>query len=492
MLGISTSQLSAYTYPRAPSAQEILGPPPTLIEPIISQLSTDPATSAVLSILNDALGTTLKQISSQLSIVSTRIDHMESRFHQSQTEQPYSPSAPAALWQLNPSTTNPLPTEEQNSLPHYRMGQPNFDIDYDMAAMEQEAYQPPNFMDDDVVTPNVEDFFRCTYNVNPLQVTLSDSQKSDLFSFDHNVTTFISKVLGYQGAELPWPENLEHQFKLWRASMMQSRQLAIEHCNAKSANKKLPPPPPPAPITTGSIKLFPDRPPSAPPIVVINPPPNAPPPIPTHTRPSPGPWKVAKGPNQPQCNQGNKPTFAQAAQLAPRSTPIQVTPCAADLSDSQLKSLSCDQLICAIEVRFQVSVKHRSASKAAYIQLYTNNLTKEAATLTAPIPQASKLLRPRAQPVITLEFTITRRPDTTAVSQPKTDPATIVGDLQRAIRQHYNGANSPLSLLSGRWGSNLSHNFILTFAGRVDNAEILRIHKILIQPFGPGASIVPQ
>ena len=80
MLEVSTSQLSAYTYPRAPSAQEIAGLPSTMVEPVVSQSSSDPATSAVLSILNDTLGSTLKQISSQLSVVSTCMDAMESRF----------------------------------------------------------------------------------------------------------------------------------------------------------------------------------------------------------------------------------------------------------------------------------------------------------------------------------------------------------------------------------------------------------------------------
>ena len=168
MLGISTSQLSAYMYPWAPSAHEIAGPPLTMIELVISQSSTDPATSAVLSILNGALGDTLKQISSQLSVISTRIDAMESQFIQLQTEHPYSPSAPAALWAPHPTSMILPPTEEQNSLPYYGMGQPTFDIDYDMATMEQAEYVPPAHPDFEPVHVEVKDFFCRVYNIKPL------------------------------------------------------------------------------------------------------------------------------------------------------------------------------------------------------------------------------------------------------------------------------------------------------------------------------------
>jgi len=210
--------------------------------------------------------------------------------------------------------------------------------------------------------------------------------------------------------------------------------------------------------------------------------------------PSPGPWKVAKGPNWPNRNQGNnKPSFAQAACSAANPETIKVMPHTADLSDSQLNTLSCDQLIHAVKTHFQVTVQHCTASKVAYICLYKNHLTKEAAMATAPAAMLAKpTSHPCAHPVITSEYTITQCPNTVSVFTPKTDPAIIVHDLQCAMRQHFNGVTSPLTLLSGRWGSNLSHNFILTFAGKVDNANLVCIHKLLIQPFGPGASIVPQ
>jgi len=233
MLEVSTSQLSAYTYPRVPSAQEIAGPPSTMVEPVVSQSSTDPATLAVLSILNDALGSTLKQISLQISVVSTCMDTMESHFLQSQAphlsqDHPYSPSALAALWAPNPTNLDHLSGEEQNSLPHYWIGQPNFDIDYDMAAMEQANYSPPMHPDFEPVPAIVKDFYRRLYNVDPNLTILSSSQESELHAFNENITMYSSDILGYK-CSLPWDNRTEHQFCLWRAATIQSHQLAAKN-----------------------------------------------------------------------------------------------------------------------------------------------------------------------------------------------------------------------------------------------------------------------
>ena len=411
--------------------------------------------------------------------------------HPSQ-DRPYSPSALAALWAPNPTDLGHLLVEEQNSLPYYQVGQPDFDLDYDMATMEQANYNPPIHPDLEPVPANIEDFYRHLYNIDPNLTILSSSQERELCVFNKDITTFFSDMLGYEYS-LPWDDHIKHQFCLWQATTIQTCQIVAETKAARTANVVAPQPTTAKPPQSGAIKLFPNCPPSAPPITTINSPKIQPLPISTHSRPSPGPWKVAKGPNRPNCNQGNdKPSFAQAMHNAPQTIPITVTPHVADLSDSQLNTLSHDQLIRAVEVRFQVTVQHCTASKVAYIRLYKTHLTKEAAALTAPAPTASKPSRPCTRPVVTSKYTITRRPDTVSIFQPKTNPAIIVCKLQRTIRQHYNGVNSPLTLLSGRWGSNLSHNFILTFAGKVDNVDVVCIHKLLIHPFGPRASIVPQ
>jgi len=67
----------------------------------------------------------------------------------------------------------------------------------------------------------------------------------------------------------------------------------------------------------------------------------------------------------------------------------------------------------------------------------------------------------------------------------------IVRSLQTAIRQAFGNSNPPISLLSGRWSSQLSSNFVLTFAGTPSNDDVLKFSSTLCSPFGPGSSIMP-
>ena len=60
------------------------------------------------------------------------------------------------------------------------------------------------------------------------------------------------------------------------------------------------------------------------------------------------------------------------------------------------------------------------------------------------------------------------------------------------IRQSFQGNNPSVTLLSGRWGSQLSSNFVLTFAGQPSNDAVFRLRSVLLSPFQPGASLVPQ
>ena len=130
MLGVTTSQLSTYTYPIAPSAFEIAGPPPMVVASSQGSSTALPM-SDILSIIQGGLADALHPLQTQLSSVMSCIDAMES-CHASQANAPYSPSAPAALWAPNPTHLQPLGTQEQNSLPYYNLGCPQEDVDYTM------------------------------------------------------------------------------------------------------------------------------------------------------------------------------------------------------------------------------------------------------------------------------------------------------------------------------------------------------------------------
>ena len=113
-------------------------------------------------------------------------------------------------------------------------------------------------------------------------------------------------------------------------------------------------------------------------------------------------------------------------------------------------------------------------------------------TTASALPQASRPQRPRPCPVITTEFTVTIDPATVALRGPKGDPAAIVRSLQTAIRQSFQGNLPLVTLLSGRWSSQLSSNFVLTFAGQPSNNAVFRLRTVLLSPFQPGVSLVPQ
>jgi len=61
-----------------------------------------------------------------------------------------------------------------------------------------------------------------------------------------------------------------------------------------------------------------------------------------------------------------------------------------------------------------------------------------------------------------------------------------------SIRQAFPGGPPPFNLLGGRWSSQLSSNFVLTFSGQPSNNNIKRYSAVLCSPFGPGATILPQ
>ena len=507
MLEVNTFQMSAYSYPRA-SAQEVYGPPPTLIEPIISQpASTDPSTSAVLSLIQGAFGDTLKTILSQLSIVTSRMDSMEGRLLQQQSNQPYSPSAPAALWAPNPTMTHPIEITQQNSLPDPHVDPFFHDIDYDMAK-DQEDYAPPIPLDLQEVPKEVDTFYRRVYSIHPTD-TLSTSQDNELWQFTDDVESYQYEFLDGANGSLPWSDQDEYAFKHWCASVLQSRQLAKEsraaHAAAATNPTELPRPPAQSGHPVGSIKLFPDRQPSQPPITTINAPskptkaPDSPPPI---------AWTVMGKSGKPK-------SFAAAAAQAPKPKPTApaVVPIPGQpistLTRPQLEQLTHGQLINAIEIKFRTRVRSQNAAKSALVALYLRLLKTDpykgqvipvgqadayvtAQKTNSNPPNSTNQTHPRPRPVSTTEYTITRDPSTRSIQQPKTDPTAIIRSLQTAIRQANGGANPPITLLSGRWSSQLSSNFVLTFSGTPSIDDVVRFSKTLCSPFGPGSSLVPQ
>lgn len=127
--------------------------------------------------------------------------------------------------------------------------------------------------------------------------------------------------------------------------------------------------------------------------------------------------------------------------------------------------------------------------------------------LTSPTPSpparpqtlatAQPASHPRARPAnqaarLNTEFTVLAHPDEVATSAKKLDPAELIRTLRTAINQAHGGGPAQITLLSGRWSSRLSHNFVLTFAGKPTNDQVYKYRSILTSPFGSAARIIPQ
>jgi len=464
----------------------------------VSGSSFDPSTSGILSAIQGMITEAVRPLASQISVVSARCDAIQSQQAVTAVDKPYSPSAPAALWAPNPSHWDRPEISQQNSLPSY-LDQPKLDYD---ANMGDYNYTPQIHPDLLPVPDDIEQFYHRLYNVHP-DSTLSTSQDAELQQFEDDVEHYRMEWLSSDTGPLPWSDRIEYNFKQWRATIIQNRAFQAEDARSKGATSTaqaafIAPDPQPA----GSIKLFPDRPPSAPPIATLNEPP-------AHQPTTNFGWSIMGKSGKPKsfaaaAAQKAKPAVAKATNVPTTTTrPL--------LTRNQLTALSPTEIINAFEIRFRSKVISRTAGKDTLINMYLR-FAKDDPYARQVIPvgqadayvaqrdqaqaQAQNQTRPRRQPrptpVVTTEYTIMRSPSARTLQKPKGDPAAIVRSLQTAIRQAFGNNNPPISLLSGRWSSQLSSNFVLTFAGTPSNDDVLKFSSTLCSPFGPGSSIMPQ
>jgi len=469
--------------------------------PPAAESSFDPSTSGILSAIQGMITKAIRPLASQISVVSACCDSIQSQQAVISTDKPYSPSAPAALWAPNPSAWKQPEVSQQNSLPSY-LNQPR--INYDATIDEYDYnYTPHVHPDLLLVAQDVEHFYRQIYNVDP-DSTLSTSQGTELRQFEDNIENYHMEWLSSDTGPLPWSDRIEYNFKQWRATILQARAFQSEDLRSKGATSMAqdayaPPLPSPQP---GSIKLFPNQPPSAPPITTINE-------QPAHQPMTNFSWSIMGKSGKPKsfaaaAAQSTKP--ANKAGKPPTSAPTVAIPGQPvhTLTQEQLTTLSHQEIINAFEIRFRSKVHSVTASKAVLINMYMRFATKDPyAGQVIPIGQADAYAarntkpnqgrtKPRPMPVVTTDYTVTRSPSARALQGPKGDPAAIVHFLQTAIHQAFSNNNPLITLLSGRWSSQLFSNFVLTFLGTLSNDDVLKFSSTLCSPFGPGSSLVPQ
>ena len=218
---------------------------------------------------------------------------------------------------------------------------------------------------------------------------------------------------------------------------------------------------------------------------------------------------------------GKATSFAKvAARPKPAATTNTATATAPPPADSglltktQANALTKGQLLSIIKDKYKANANSRAnkgalvsfvmslQAKANPIDLVSSQpSTSSQASIpprsTAPPPSAPLPQRPRARPanqsaMYNTEFTVLASAEGVSMQRPKEKPEDIVRSLRTAINQLHSGGPALVTLLSGRWSSQLSHNFVLTFSGHPTNDQVFQYRSVLTAPFGPGAHLVPQ
>ena len=170
-----------------------------------------------------------------------------------------------------------------------------------------------------------------------------------------------------------------------------------------------------------------------------------------------------------------------SAPSAPAALPPSATTAAHGfLTKPQLDSLTRVQVVHAYNARFSPKLSPRTPKERA-VAAFLDKASR-------PAPSST----PAPRPITKTEFTLvydTRAGDLSAPSGRRGDAASFV----RAIQKHVKDAGTKQAeLIGGRWTSQTSQNFVLTFNGNPSLDEVLRLRSIFARVLGPHYSIVPS
>ena len=458
-------------------------PPPSHIPPVPTEPQTpnDPASLAIQTMLQSFSSSMMAQIDQRLAPLSSQLSALTSDVVK--LKQPkavfYSPSVPQGGL-FNPGPT--LPVDDQtdetalSALDYTELAQ----IDYVMRDDSQEQDERDcaiSLMLCKVAgisadCRNRSDLHNCllldmedSYRVFCYQNSL-DSNYPLMDPFDIQLFTDFHSRRVKDTAD--------------REAFRLHRDAADKAAEATNATKI---PPRPSKPTTAPAPRRPN---------VLGLPPPSPPPQPRATAApkSPSAWVVVpnknirgQGKKQTQTG-GAKPTSYASAVAAQAAQP----PAAAlppSLSRDKLSAMNIKELSALYRTRFNARIRP-GISKEGLIDAY---LAKAA----NPAPAPSLNPKPRGPQIVrSTDYTVVRSASSTSINDKQRDPASIVRVIQAELRQIWQGVTPRFTLLSGRWSSLQSPNFVLTFAGRPSHDDILHQRHCLMRPFGPGCILAPQ
>ena len=481
---------------------------PNTQEPIPNEAPIPEGLSAFFSQLSS-------QMSSQFSSIENKLNAMGSRIDALERPEQYTPSALASAWappiEPNYTSIEPYVHDDQQSIPDVRsdtsdvgMGAPETDDPDPLELALRPIYMKHYNLQGNMSNEHNHVFRYEFYNsftswvdetqggANPYDIvaSLTDDHAALFFGWRIDTINYNAK---YAPNKVSWQDRLNDI----------SRALSLPDVGpvlsgpALTGKRTCPA----DPRSDGDVPLGTHN--------VERPRNNANPQAAPRCPPSPDGW-VVTGKN------GKAKSFAAAAAKAPTqprptiSTPSVLPPKASDaFTKEQLQGMTNAQICHFLLMKYQITIRNRGANKASLIRLFLSkqaqanpiDLTSptpsppSAPTTANPVPAATS--RPRARPAnqaakLNSEFTVLAHPAEVSMRAKKLPPDEIVRNLRTAMNQAHGGQRPLVTLLSGRWSSSLTHNFVLTFAGHPDNDSVYKYRSVLTSPFGPGARLIPQ
>ena len=492
--------------------------PPSPLPIPTDQPNAQPGILDLLSQISSQMSTQFSSIESKLTAMDSRIDSIERPYR-------YSPSAPATSWIPAPFDATTAP--DFQDYPEYPRPPPNttsvepFVFDDARSVYSNCSMSDGAPMEDDLET-HLIGFYKSYYDITG---NLNKAH-SHIFRYEYT-SSFTDWVEDNKGnadpavlaASLSTDEVAA--FHGWRIDTLQFKAKHAPNAvdwqhklDAISRALSLPDAGPvlrdPALTGKGSHSADPKSGGDVPPEVhtVINPRNIAGPRVNTQHPSSPDGWVVVG-------SSGKAKSFAAVAanpssRPRPTTTTASVLPLKAtdQFTKAQLQGMTNAQICASIKRLFRFEVRNKGANKVSLICLFLSKQSqanpKDLVTLTPspPPPPATDTTpaatsRPRARPAnqaakLNSEFMVLAHPAEVLTRAKKLPPDEIVRNLQTAMNQAHGGQRPLITLLSGRWSSSLSHNFVLTFAGHPENDQVYKYRSILTSPFGPGARLIPQ
>ena len=150
------------------------------------------------------------------------------------------------------------------------------------------------------------------------------------------------------------------------------------------------------------------------------------------------------------------------------------------LTKPQLDSLTKDQVIATFNARFTPRLNSRRTMKDQAVATFLECASHPA--LSAPPPP-----RPTHKTEFTLVYDSCAG-DLSGPSGRRGDAASYVRSIQHHVRL---AGTKQAEVIGGRWTSQMSRNFVLTFNGSPSLDEVLHLRSIFTRVFGPHYSIIP-